>query len=311
MGKKLKPRRREPENIFLGKIQFNKRQKSFFWFHKIEKATMLSNRILSLKQQKLNSIFYYLRAKSLSFFFLIKNMLRKKNVFNPTINILIRTSNRPLFFNQCIQSIKNQTYGKINYLISVDNWADEKYVKPEKYHYMEKLPKEEKWSIFDGIKVGHAPYNLYLNKLMSHVSEGWIMYLDDDDMLSDPNSISQIVKHIRTEDDLILWRVGFPKGAVVPNHQNFGHVPKCFNISTIGFLFHLKYVPFAKWDEYGCSDYRVAARLYKVIPNKVWINKVFTKLQREDNWGGRGDQLDREEETSAYKPLNCRAKETS
>jgi glycosyltransferase involved in cell wall biosynthesis len=238
-------------------------------------------------------------------------MLRKKNVFNPTINILIRTSNRPLFFNQCIQSIKIQTYGKINYLISVDNRADEKYVRPEKYHHMEKLPKEKKWSIFDGIKVGHAPYNLYLNTLMSQVSEGWIMYLDDDDMLADPNSISQIAKHIRTEDDLILWRVGFPKGALVPNHQNFGQAPKCFNISTIGFLFHSKYIPVAKWDEYGCSDYRVVARLYKVIPHKVWINKVFTKLQREDNWGGRGDQRDREEEASAYNSMECRVKETS
>ena len=45
-----------------------------------------------------------------------------------TLNILTRTSNRPNGFKRCYNSIKNQTYKKINHIVSCDNEKDLNYL---------------------------------------------------------------------------------------------------------------------------------------------------------------------------------------
>ena len=42
----------------------------------------------------------------------------------PFINILVRTSGRPLYFKKCIESIKIQNYNNYRILISYDNEED-------------------------------------------------------------------------------------------------------------------------------------------------------------------------------------------
>ena len=50
------------------------------------------------------------------------------------------------------------------------------------------------------------------------------------------------------------------------------------------------------WEPYKRGDYRVASQLYKTIPNKVFINKILTKLQRLDDGGfGKRDDLNNNE----------------
>ena len=44
------------------------------------------------------------------------------------INILTRTSNRPIGFYNCYQSIKNQTHNNINHFVSFDNYQDQEYI---------------------------------------------------------------------------------------------------------------------------------------------------------------------------------------
>ena len=48
---------------------------------------------------------------------------------NPLINILTRTSNRPIGFKNCELSIKNQTYKNIKHIVSYDNDNDLTYLK--------------------------------------------------------------------------------------------------------------------------------------------------------------------------------------
>ena len=47
----------------------------------------------------------------------------------PLINILIRTSGRPVYFKKCIDSIRKQDYSNYRILISYDTKEDLKYIK--------------------------------------------------------------------------------------------------------------------------------------------------------------------------------------
>lgn len=176
----------------------------------------------------------------------------------PLINVITRTSNRPLFFYCNWESVNNQDYPRIRHLVSYDDEETREYI--ERY---ENLGLGDRFSAYHiprpAYKTDRFPYNLYCNELMSHVKEGWIMFLDDDDMMSGLDSVSEMVKHIGSEDDLILWRVQFPN-RVVPKFIN--RKPKMGDISAIGFMFHSKHVTPDMWDDRQGSDYRVINKLY-------------------------------------------------
>lgn len=209
----------------------------------------------------------------------------------PLINILIRTSGRPNYFKECINSIYSQTYKNWNVIVGVDDKISKNYTQPEKclmveynysnYVYPEK-PKNDEYGV--GFK-----YNLYLNDLQKMVNDGYIIYLDDDDKLWDINSLKRLVDVIKNENDLIFWRVKFPN-RLVPSDNNFNKPPILKDISGIGFAFHNKYK--IDWEPFKRGDYRVAKNLYKSVPNKIYLNETLTGLQRdiEDGFGQRDDK---------------------
>jgi hypothetical protein len=60
-------------------------------------------------------------------------LIKEKWVDNkPMINILVRTSGRPKYFEGCIESIYNQTYKNWNIIVGVDDSESQKYVQPTK-----------------------------------------------------------------------------------------------------------------------------------------------------------------------------------
>lgn len=208
----------------------------------------------------------------------------------PLINILIRTSNRPNYFNNCVKSIYEQTYLNWNIIIGIDDVDNLKYTQPAKGRDI----------IYDysGVKIPDAPnnidygikfkYNSYLNDLQNEVNDGFIIYLDDDDKLYDQNSLLKLTDTIKDDDDFIIWRVKFPN-RLVPSDENFGKPPVCRDISGIGYSFHVKNKEI--WEPYKRGDYRVADNLYKKLPNTVFLNEILTELQREveDGMGLRDD----------------------
>jgi len=208
----------------------------------------------------------------------------------PLINILIRTSGRPNYFKNCVNSIYSQTYKNWNIIVGVDDTNSKKYVQPNKcqmidYDYSNYIypikPNSDEYGI--GFK-----YNLYLNHLQDEVNDGFVMYLDDDDILYSTESLKLMTNSIQTENDLIFWRVKFPN-RLVPSDKNFNNRPKMRDISGIGFAFHIKYKTL--WEPFKRGDFRVANFLYDRIPNKRFLNKIITGLQREveDGFGRRDD----------------------
>jgi hypothetical protein len=164
------------------------------------------------------------------------NWINERNI-DPVINILTRTFKRPVSFARCRESILNQSYiksegkfhdrsMKINHIVGSE--ADCPY-----YPEAIKLTKKEGRFL---------PWNLHLNDLGKYAKSGWVMYLDDDDMLMSPTSVQEIVDEIVDEDTLLIWKVKISTWTA-PNDKHFGKVIKKGQVSGIGILFHSKYLP--------------------------------------------------------------------
>jgi glycosyltransferase involved in cell wall biosynthesis len=204
----------------------------------------------------------------------------------PIVNILLRTSNRPEYFEGCMESIYKQSYKNINVFVSKDNDKD-KYTINHKV-YPIRVNKQEIKEI-DKENYGRPfPANLYFNELHKYVKSGLVIYLDDDDQFNNNNAVKRIVDEYKKGNDLIFWKVKI-NDRVIPTNKNFGKEPVCRDISGIGFAFDSKYM--IDWEGYKLGDYRISKQLYNTIENKSFINKIFTKSQEAGN--GFGFRLDK------------------
>jgi glycosyltransferase involved in cell wall biosynthesis len=262
------------ENIIFSKKcrELGSEVNSFYkWYHKLG-----------------NGVFQHVNTYSDLIQLVTEKWVEKK----PLFNILIRTSGRPNYFNDCVNSIYSQSYKNWNIIIGVDDKKTLPYTQPAKgrdiiYDYSNLVIPNPPDNINYGIKF---KFNLYLNDLQDNVNDGFVIYLDDDDMLFDNNSLQKIANNINSDDDLIFWRVKFPN-RLVPSDKNFWGEPKIKDISGIGFSFHIKHKEI--WEPYKRGDYRVAKSLYDKIENKVFLNETITGLQRdvEDGFGKKDDKI--------------------
>lgn len=220
----------------------------------------------------------------------------KKHESTKTLfNILVRTSRRPKYFKDCINSIRLQTYSNYKIIVSYDDDETYKYVK--EYRNITSVKVERKDIPTDrptfvderlGKKRLYAPYNLYFNEMVKLCDPGaYIIILDDDDIFTTSDALYRLYFTIRTSDDIIFWRVAFPN-RVVPSDKNFGERPICCDIASCGFTFNVKH--WIDWDSWTMGDFRTSSMLFNKIKNRYFINKVLTGLQRQTANGlGRRD----------------------
>ena len=210
------------------------------------------------------------------------------------INILTRTSNRPNGFKKCANSIKNQTYDNINHIVSYDNDDDLGYINRFDVTKI-KINRDEIIANDTSVDPKNSnfwfsPHNLYCNSLLDSVEDGWIMFLDDDDMLIDESVIGEIVSNIIDEDTILIWQMQYPDGRVLPDVASYqSKKPRLGGIGSPCFLFHSKWKNVARWDAYKCGDFRFLDKIYNKIPNNKWIQKPFVQL---NNTGGFGKKVD-------------------
>ena len=182
----------------------------------------------------------------------------------PTLNILTRTYKRPVSFRDCRASILSQTYDNINHIVGCPI--------PCNYYPSAMLfvtPKTTKRSV-----------NLYMYELADEIVDGWVMYLDDDDMFMNSISAEEIMSEIEHDNQLLLWRVKIGR-IIVPADEYFGRTIKQGHISGIGFAFHSKHLP-APWDAGHASDHRVIKHFASFLEVK-WIDKILTRTQGSRN----------------------------
>jgi hypothetical protein len=211
------------------------------------------------------------------------NWISERNI-DPVINILTRTFKRPRSFARCQESIMAQTYTKgegkfndrsmkINHIVGSE--TDCPY-----YPQAIKLKKKEGKFL---------PWNLHLNDLGKKVKTGWVMYLDDDDMLMRDTSIEEMVAEIDHEDQLLIWKVRISTWTA-PNEKHFGKVIKKGQVSGIGVLFHSKHLP-VPWEARPAGDFHVIEHLSKKLEVK-WVDKVLTGTQGGKNHHGKTPEIE-------------------
>ena len=200
----------------------------------------------------------------------------------PLLNILIRTSNRPNYFRRLIRNIESQSYPNYKLIISADTPETEKYVISAGYRPIpvKRLCKNQTQTF---------PWNLYLNTLMNKVRDGWIMFMDDDDMYSDNSALDLIAASLGNESSMLVWRLRFPDGRYVPAVNYMGKTP--FTRKQIAmpcFAFHSKWKNLIRFDGQRAGDFRMANHLQQFLEVK-WLDLTLVKL---DNFGNVGRPVD-------------------
>lgn len=198
------------------------------------------------------------------------------------LNIIIRTSNRPLFFKKCIESIKNNHLESFLHII-VDNTEDIEYVKEYvgnfeyKYYFVNR---EFVSNICSKIKIDRAQfiYNYYFN-IVKPFLNGWCIFLDDDDQLTKSPEFKNDVNNI------YLFRTKI-KSKIVPNDDLFGKAPILNNISGLSILFHSSQM--VDWLPQRGGDFDFINTLYHKF-NHIWINEILSETQAGGNLGKRND----------------------
>jgi glycosyltransferase involved in cell wall biosynthesis len=186
---------------------------------------------------------------------------------NPQITIIIRTSNRPELFTRALQSVRQQTF-PVEILVAYDNPGALEYVPGDVRSYPVSADKT-------------APffYDLYCNTLLQIIGDGWILFLDDDDWLSTPRVIEQMVQHLDDPDRPIICqflRHNMPK----PNAKEMA--VGCIKEGKIGLpclFLHAKHKNLARLDGQKSGDYRFILAISEALKCK-FIEQVVVETDR-------------------------------
>jgi Glycosyl transferase family 64 domain/Glycosyl transferase family 8 len=237
----------------------------------------------------------------------------------PAVNILTRTSGRPTFFREMTDSIREQTYPAIRHLVLTDDAASLSYMADvpdavlvdslvHRFHPEEVCDKcadlssgggscasapslerpEERQAFFDCYCNTSYPMNEYMNTLQKRVLDGWIMYLDDDNLLQDAFSISELMGHVASTGELVAFRSTL--GRVTPHEYNFGKRVVMGDFDSSNFLFHSSHLKRASWPGTRCGDFKVGSSLSRHLPIR-WIDSSFIQSNPlRDALGGLGQR---------------------
>ncbi len=247
---------------------------------------------------------------------LIFKNISKKFFLKSSRNIIIitRTYNRPVYFENCFNSIFHQQFNGKIYHVIIDNNNSKNYTRTFSYKnyqsfviHTPKIDKENKSLKYENTNLYHAPWNTLFNIAFEHIllkiknkeldQNSIIMYLDDDDQLARLDALQLISDSISFDNNFMaLWRVKFPD-RIVPNSNNFKAGIAICDFSTIGFAHSPDLIKYTCWDEYALGDYRSGFKMYQ-YSNHIYINHILTSLQRETANGlGKGDDLNNQKKS--------------
>lgn len=201
----------------------------------------------------------------------------------PTVNVIIRTAGRPVGFRNALNSILEQDYENVNIVVTTDDRASAEYTRGYKVRHIDCSdiqiePVERKGQEY-GIPF---KYNLYLNRVLRKI-DGYVLYLDDDDMFTRPDAISLIMEGM-SEDILQVHKYQL-NGQQIPSRERI----KLFDISGVCLCHHSKYAGLTDWSEWKRADYRTAKRLSQWLDVK-YLNE--TLVMSQNGVAGIGKKLD-------------------
>jgi len=193
-------------------------------------------------------------------------------------NVLIRTSNRPESFMRCIESVLYQKY--TNYKIYVC------HDKIESLDYLDTFnDKIEYFPVFTKSNEKYK-FNLYCNHLLEKVDDGYVIFLDDDDMFCH-DQVFNILNYCMDDESLLIWKFFRPDKLIFPasmKHINLGEV------DTTSFCSNIKNYENCKWGDKKNGDFCFINQVIeKNMPKIKLLDKILTKTQFVDKIGNLGN----------------------
>lgn len=189
-----------------------------------------------------------------------------KNKIENKLNILIRTSMRPDFFKTCVESILTQKYNNYQIFICYDKEECLSYLKAYETNYSNITTFFVKNNSSEKYK-----FNLYNNDLMDKVQDGFILFLDDDDMFSHDLCFKIINENIIDDESILIWKFMRPDKLIYPKHIND---IKLGEIDTTSICFHSKYKQLARWSDKQCGDFYFYTSIFKELKQLKQLNKL-------------------------------------
>ena len=303
----------DAENIHLQLKNFNRLTNNYVVFV-VSKANIKTlNHLIFLENKECFGIYFnYVDLENINYSeinFISKYIMKQKRYrFLPHIkpsecpiiepfNILMRCTYRPNYFKKSIESILNQTYTNFKVIICFDD--------DNCLEYLEEYKNHEKFTIIKSREVDKTEefYNLYCNQLLEYVREGWILFMDDDDMYSCPDALLEIRKNLQDKNDFLVWK--FKSGGCIVGPKNINNI-KFATIGTPSFCFYYEFKNLSRWDNKMGADFRFIDNLLKNKTdfNRKYINKVLVETQHTHHFGLRGKKEIcklKEEENKPYK----------
>ena len=192
----------------------------------------------------------------------------------PLLNILVRCHNRPLGFKRLLDSIASQGYPNVRVICSYDNKETLRYLTSEKVVRLKATDPERKERPNSEEYKAWLGANDYLNQLARYVTGGYIMYMDDDDVM-EPGSIRSILSN-SSPGHVLLWRCAKRDGSVVPSDENMGKIV-AGDISGIAVCYHYSHKGKATWTPWRRGDYRFIRDLCSEV-ELLFIPDVLTRM---------------------------------
>lgn len=208
-------------------------------------------------------------------------------------NILIRTCLRPNYFEKCMQSILSQTYSNFRVWISYDKQESYDYIQP----FVEANPDKVSahYINMDEVSTEKYRFNLYCNVLMDMVSEGYIIFLDDDDLFARDDALERINRLLighNAQNMIVLWQMTLPHGVVYPRNAPaivYG------GIDTGCVCFHSSHKHKSRWPDKRAGDFAFFSGLMKSSPFQYrFVPLVLTKSIYTGTVSGNGFQGEKE-----------------
>jgi cellulose synthase/poly-beta-1,6-N-acetylglucosamine synthase-like glycosyltransferase len=219
----------------------------------------------------------------------------------PEIHIIVRTHDRPKYFEQCMKSIAMQTYPNKQVHVIADSPGSFAYASKwveigVAYDVMKANPNHDPKSFGDFLLLKRQGmcqkdsdfrrhrYDLYLNERIAKIESGWIFIVDDDKELTGPNVLEHIAE-LLTSDDVVVIGQHAMKVRTVPDGVYWGKLPFTrAQVDMSCFIFNAKHKALAKFDGHGAGDWRVAMRLSGSLEVK-WLKEVLTVADNSGNSG--------------------------
>jgi len=181
-----------------------------------------------------------------------------------TIAFLTRVHpNRPNMLKICIDSIKKQTNDDYIHILSRDDKTENGY--------------------------GRFMANKSFAKI-SPINVRYVMTIDDDDMLIDPNFVKIFKETINKNNPEIVFFKGYIGDRLYPWPGFWKKAPARARIASFCFAIRLdvwkKYIH--EFGKKACGDFSFISACYRNTKNHVWLDRIVAKTQRKAGFG-RGE----------------------